>query len=236
MSHFSLRILLPLLLLFLFCVAETRAQGNEDAWLNDDWYFRPEIDTFFDLTNFLPRPLRDEVRLKRYLRDDRFFALRKFYDDTLAVDAIFDRAMLIADNDVQHALFISTVAVMDHRRLGLRLPIIGAVYLPLTAEDDSLFRIRRTHLPKKLLDDNLRASDKDKLQHFFGSAYVAFRFHSNAIAEWIGDLLEDGEQSFVLGGRDDARDKLANERGREFGLRLLHDPRVLPSDILWKKR
>jgi hypothetical protein len=207
---------------------------QDSLWLNDDWYFSAEDPSFIDITNFLPSFFKDEAHLKRYLRDDRFYELRKSYDDTLAVDAIFDRAMLIADNDVQHALLIATFAVMDHRRLGLRIPLIGSVYLPLTFESDSVFRVRRTHLPKKLLEDNRRASDKDKLQHFFGSAYVAYMFNSNAIARWFGDLLETGEESFVLGGRIDERDKLANEKGREFGLRLLHDARTMPSDVLWK--
>lgn len=210
------------------------AQDHDSLWLNDDWYFSTGFPSIVDLTHFLPPFFKDEAHLKRYLRDDRFYELRKSYDDTLAVDAIFDHAMLIADEDVQHALLICTFAVMDHRRLGLRVPLFGSVYLPLTAEHDSLFRIRRTHLPKKLLSDKPRSSDKDKLQHFFGSAYVAYMFNSNTIAEWIGDLFEIGEDRFVLGGRTDERDQLANEKGREFGLRLLRDARTLPSDVLWR--
>lgn len=209
------------------------SQENDPLWLNDDWYFSTDDSSCIDFTNFLPTFFKDEALLKRYLRDDRFYALRKTYDDTLAVDAIFDRAMLIADEDVKEALLIATFAVMDHRRLGLRIPLIGSVYIPLSMENDSLFRVRRTHLPKKLLNDKKRASDKDKLQHFFGSAYVAYVFNSNTIGRWIGDLFEIGEDRFVLGGRTDERDKLANEKGREFGLRLLRDARTLPSDVLW---
>lgn len=209
------------------------SQDQDTLWLNEDWYYSTETSSLFDVTGFLPPFFKDEARLKRYLRDERFYELRKRYDDTLAVDAIFDRAMLIADDDVKHALLIATVAVMDHRRLGLRIPLLGSVYIPLTFESDSLFRIRRTHLPKKLLNDFRRSSDKDKLQHFFGSAYVAYVFNSDAVARWFGDLFETGEESFVLGGRIDPRDKLANEKGREFGLRLLRDARTLPSDVLW---
>jgi hypothetical protein len=49
----------------------------------------------------------------------------------------------------------------------------------------------------------------------------------------IGDLFEIGEDRFVLGGKDDPLDKKANAKGREFGLRLLKDENVLPSDVLW---
>lgn len=210
------------------------AQEGDSLWLADEWYYSTEDSTtLIDLTNFLPSFFRNEAHLKKYLRDDRFYELRKFRGDTLAVDAIFDRAMLITDDDVAEALWIATFAVMDHRLLGLKIPLFGSLFLPLTFEGDSLFRLRRSHLPKKLLNDDTRASDKDKLQHFFGSALVAYITNSNAITRWIGDLLETGEDSFVLGGRYDARDRLANEKGREFGLRLLEDTRTLPSDVLW---
>lgn len=221
------------LLLFPFALS-AQTEPSDTLWLNDDWYYSTENSSFIDFTKLLPALFRDEALLKRYLRDERFYELRKRYDDTLAVDAIYDRAMLIADNDIEYALLIATAAVMDHRTLGLRFPLIGSVWFPLTSESDSLFRRRRTHLPKKVLDDKLKGSDKDKLQHFFGSAYIAYRMQSDAIAKWIGDLMEEGEDAFVLGGRDDHRDRLANERGRMFGLRLLQDPAVLPSDILWQ--
>jgi hypothetical protein len=227
--HFSFFIFLT------FCPSSfILCQEKDSVWLNDDWYYSTEDSSFIDLTNFLPPLFKDEAHLKRYLRDQRFYELRKFYDDTLAVDAIFDQAMLIADENVKHALLISTFAVMDHRKLGFKVPVIGSIYIPLTTENDSLFRLRRTHLPKKVLNDNLKASDKDKLQHFFGSAYITYSTNSNSFAEWIGDLLEIGEDRFVLGGKDDPRDKQANAKGREFGLRLLKDENVLPSDVLWK--
>jgi len=210
-------------------------QEKDSVWLNDDWYYSTEDSSFIDLTNFLPPLFKDEAHLKRYLRDDRFYDLRKHHDDTLAVDAIFDRAMLLADDNVSHALLIAAFAVMDHRKLGFKVPIIGSVYFPLTTENDSLFRLRRTHLPKKVLNDNPKASDKDKLQHFFGSAYIAYYTNSKTFTEWIGDLFELGENRFVLGGNSDPRDKTANAKGREFGLRLLKDDTVLPSDVLWGK-
>ncbi|MFA6455422.1 MAG: hypothetical protein WCW40_01275 [Bacteroidota bacterium] len=214
------------------------AQETDDTvlWLHDDWHYDTAPQSLFDLSQYLPSPFNNELRLKHYLRDERFIALRKLYDDTLAVDAIYDRAMLITEGDIRQALLICTIAVLDHQTLGIRIPLLGSIYVPLTMENDSLFRLRRTNLPKKLLDDNLRASDKDKLQHFFGSAFLAYLTNSNSITAVIGDLLELGEDRFVLGGRNDERDQLANKRGREFGLGLLHDHGLLPSDILWGRK
>ncbi|MCK9407854.1 MAG: hypothetical protein M0R68_01840 [Bacteroidetes bacterium] len=224
-----------LFLLSIFYTQTLNAQFSapDSVWLNDDWYFPDIASSFVDPAEFLPPLLRAETKIKRYLRDERFYDLRKRYDDTLAVDAIFDRALMLCEGNIRMALLISTIAVMDHRRLGLKIPLIGSFFLPLTSENDSLFRLRRTHLPKKLLSDNVRASDKDKLQHFFGSAYLAYTTNSNVIAEYIGDLFELGEDRFVLGGRSDDRDQLANAKGRLFGLGLLKDAGLLPSDILW---
>ncbi len=237
--HYPLSIINYPLSIFLFIcfplLLSSQTVNKDSLWLNDDWYYSTQDSSFIDLTNFLPPFLKDEAHLKRYLRNERFFELRKFYDDTLAVDAIFDRAMLIADGNVKYALLIATFAVMDHQHLGLKLPLIGSVYIPLTFENELLFRLRRAHLPKKILNDNKRSSDKDKLQHFFGSAFIAYTTNSNSFAEMIGDLFEIGEDRFVLGGKDDQRDKQANEKGREFGLQLLRDENILPSDVLWGK-
>ncbi|HAP34714.1 MAG TPA: hypothetical protein DCQ28_01775, partial [Bacteroidetes bacterium] len=67
------------------------------------------------------------------------------------------------------------------------------------------------------------------------SAYIAYYTNSKTFTEWIGDLFELGENRFVLGGNNDPRDKQANAKGKEFGLRLLKDDTVLPSDVLWGK-
>jgi hypothetical protein len=167
------------------------------------------------------------------VRDNRFYELRKLRNDTLAVDAIFDQAMLLADDNVERALWIATFAVIDHQKIGVKVPLIGPVFVPLTSEGDSLFKVRRTNLPKKVLSDDPFAADKDKLQHFFGSALLAYISNSETFSRWLGDLLENHESQIVLGGRYDVRDKLANAKGREFGLALIDDETVLPSDILW---
>ena len=110
--------------------------------------------------------------------------------------------------------------------------------LPLTLESIDQFRMRYGNLPSRVFSDSADtvSNDKDKLQHFFGSAYLAFTEGGDNIAEHIGDWIERGEESFVVGGRDDVRDRKANALGQEFGLMLLDDEYAVPSDVLWKKR
>lgn len=195
-------------------------------------------DAFIDPASLLPPLVRDQISLKRYLRDPRFRALRRLCNDTIAADAIFMKAMEIADGDIRHALLVAMFGAMDHFRLGLRIPFFGVLNLPLTTESDSTFRVRHENLPGHILQDSIgrAGTDRDKLQHFFGSAFVRYFTNSSAIATLLGDFVEEGEAAFVAGGANDERDQMANRLGREFGRRLLEGEDVMPSDVLWKKR
>jgi len=187
---------------------------------------------------FLPAVFRDEGTLKRYIRDPRFQQLRKTCSDTLAVDAIFARAFEIADGTMSHALLVAALATFDHFRIGVKIPLVGPLYLPLTiVESQKEFAARYSHLPRNVLPDSegRRKRDRDKLQHFFGSAYLAYIFNSKAAANFFGDFVEWGEPMFIVGGDYDDRDKYANHLGQEFGLRLLDGEEVMPSDVLWRK-
>ncbi|MGA7160343.1 MAG: hypothetical protein WBZ48_05035 [Bacteroidota bacterium] len=203
-----------------------------------DWDYSTEDSSLISFQYFLPAVFRDESTLKRYIRDPRFQQLRRTCSDTLAVDAIFARAFDIADGTMSHALLIATLATFDHFRLGIKIPLVGAIYLPLTiVESRRGFTERYSRLPRHVLPDieGLRKRDRDKLQHFFGSAYLTYIFSSKTIANYFGDFIEWGEPPFIVGGDYDERDKFANHLGQEFGMRLLDGEEVMPSDVLWRK-
>ena len=199
------------------------------------WNYSVDDSSLVDFSYFFPEVFRDESALKRYIRDPRFLQLRRIAGDTIAVNMIFMRAMDIADEDISIALLIAALATFDHSRLGIRTAIFGTIYLPLTLESDNAYRARYAHLPRRILPDSLggRKNDKDKMQHFFGSAYLTYVFNSKAVARSFGDFIEWGEPRFIVGGDIDDRDKFANRLGQEFGMRLLDGEDVLPSDILW---
>lgn len=199
------------------------------------WNYSVDDPSLVDFSYFLPEVFRDESALKQYIRDPRFLQLRRIAGDTMALNMIFTRALEIADEDISLALLIAALATFDHFRLGIRTVIFGTIYLPLTLETDSSYRARYAHLPRRILPDSLgaRKNDKDKMQHFFGSAYLTYAFNSKAMARAFGDLIEWGEPRLIVGGDIDDRDKFANRLGQEFGMRLLDGEDVLPSDVLW---
>jgi len=124
---------------------------------------------------------------------------------------------------------------MDHREFGVRLPLFGPVlWFPLTSEFADTFRARLDALPSRLYADTPggRAGDRDKLQHFFGSAFLTVLFESADAADRVGQFIEIGEDMFVVGGVNDPRDMRANRQGQAFGTRLLAGEDACPSHFI----
>lgn len=194
----------------------------------------PEALSFF-APLFIPKILQDECRLKEYICGEEFVHFRQVYGDVQGVDAIFNRALHLCWNNTGEALLICLLSTMDHRSFGVRLPLIGDIlWLPLTSEFPDEFQVRVKALPKKLYPDTPpgAAGDRDKLQHFFGSAYITLLTESVEAAERTGEFIEWGEQEFIVGGVNDWRDLRADRQGGLFGLGLLSDMELRPSSFL----
>jgi hypothetical protein len=180
----------------------------------------------------LPKVWQDCFLLKEYIRSEELASARSARGDLYAVDCVFDRAMRLCWDNVYEALFVSTFAVMDHERFGVRLPLPGAVlWFPLTSEFGGEFRARVDALPSRLYADTPpgHEGDRDKLQHFFGSAFLSALTESPEGADRFGLLIEWAEELFIVGGVNDDRDVRANRQGERFGLRLLSDTDTRPS-------
>jgi hypothetical protein len=183
---------------------------------------------------FTPQIILDTKRVRDYIRDGRFQILRSRCGDMRTIDAIYLKSLKIADYNIARALFLSFMAVLEHRKIDVKMPIFKSLALPLTFEEDSIFYARRKNLPTQLYPDTPAGSngDNDKLQHFFGSAYLAFASESPGLTHITGDIIEWLEPILVVGGDDDPRDKRTNKQGKSFGRDLLVIKTLLPSDYL----
>ncbi len=199
---------------------------------------RPEIPaaiSFFAPVVILPKTIQDVFQLREYIVSGEFSEFRNRYGDILAVDAIFDRAMRLSLNNTYEALFISLVATMEHRRVDVRIPLVKiTVPLPLTSESADEFQYRVDRLPSQLYSDSPRGEhgDKDKLQHFFGSALATFCSESVESADALGGFIETRESRFVPGEVVDERDIRTNREGQAFGLALLEGVDAWPSEFI----
>ena len=185
------------------------------------------------LTYFPPFFIQHELELKSFVREKSFRAIRKNFGDRRAVDALYVRAMQLTENNTAISLLLSALACLEHRTVGLKVPVFN-LFFPLTNESEGEFERRVRNLPSKLYEDSPKDlfGDRDKLQHFFGSAFLAFVFESRGPAERFGEFVERGEDAFIVGGLLDDRDKRANHQGQRFGLALLDDNHRLPSRFL----
>jgi hypothetical protein len=181
---------------------------------------------------FTPDLIKETRQIRSYVRDARFSVLMKRCSEARAVDAIYLRALKISEHNVARALFLSLMGTLEHRDVDLKVPIVGSIGMPLTFEADSMFNSRFQNLPSRLYADTPPEGDRDKLQHFFASAYISYASESRELARGSGNFVEWGEAQFIVGGVDDPRDRRANRQGERFGHDLLSIRNLLPSDYL----
>jgi hypothetical protein len=227
------------LLVIVLCSSSTAFGQCDDSASADGltWEYDPGNDDGFSIGSFLrdaltPQIITDTRRIREYVRDLRFRGLTLRCGDLRAVDAIYLRALKIADYEISRALFISLMAVLEHQNVKMKFPVVSSFSIPLTFEDDSLFRARKEQLPAHVYPDTPKEGDRDKLQHFFASAYISYASESTDLARASGNAVEWGEAQFIVGGADDDRDRRANKHGERFGRDLLVVKTLLPSDYL----
>ncbi|MGD0590528.1 MAG: hypothetical protein ABSA44_06970 [Bacteroidota bacterium] len=238
-SPLKLALVLTLFLLIMF-LFEAHAQCNDEKSPDGlSWDFDEGNSEDFSIGIFLseiftPQIIIDTKHIRQYILDERFQVLRNQCGDMRTIDAIYLKSLKIADYNIARALFLSFLAVLEHRTVDFIMPIVNPLKVPLTFEKDSVFFARMKHLPTHVYSDSptTHGGDRDKLQHFFGSAYLSYTSEAPQFAKAVGDFIEWGEPIFIVGGTDDPRDKHANKQGESFGRDLLVVTTLLPSDYL----
>jgi len=183
------------------------------------------------LTYFPPLLIQHGIELKTFLRSKTFRHIRERFGDLRALDAIYVRSMQLTDNNTAIALLLSAIASFDHRVVGLKVPVLQ-LYFPLSNESAAEFDRRVDNLPRNLYKDTPPEGDHDKLEHFFGSAFLTVAFETEDGADRVGIFVEKGEDAFIVGGVADARDLRADRDGQRFGVALLENNRRMPSEFL----
>ena len=219
--------------LICFCLSYSSAQSNQSDSLSKYLQFETTEDLSYLITYFPPFIIQHCLELKAFIRSNTYLSIRKSYGDLKALDALYIRSMSLTNDNTAVALLISMLACFDHRIVGLKVPIF-ALYFPLSNESEKEFTRRVNNLPKKIYSDSPSsfAGDRDKLQHFFGAAFLSYLFESRQPAERVADFIEQGEDAIIVDGALDERDMRANWHGEQFGLALLENQHRLPSEFL----
>lgn len=173
--------------------------------------------------------------LSGFAASDYFAGLKKNTTDLALVDTLFNRALLFTGGDKAEALLGLTFTSIPVRRIPFVLPLFKwHMDIPLTSVGDSLFERKNRNLPARVMYDSPldEFGDKDKLAHFFGSAYLAYISHIFDFTEIIGIFVEEFEEKFYIQSSPDPRDLVADRLGQMFGKGLKSDKNLQPSTVL----
>jgi hypothetical protein len=170
----------------------------------------------------LPDGFREGYEVREFIASPLYDSLRTIADDRETLDALYEYALYKTHGNEQSAAFAMLVAVFEHRTVPLKLGLA----IPLSFEEKEAFERRVERLPRYIYHDS--TDDRDKLQHFFSSAYAKRAFGMSWLVNGFGELIEILEEKLVTGGANDRRDVVANRDGVRFAL----SRNRLPSEFL----
>jgi len=201
-----------------------------------------ERSSFFYFTGeiLFPETVTNTYRMRDFISSGYFSEYKKYNGDLNSIDEMYKYALWLTDNDIPQSFFIISLATLPYKRTPAKIPVLNLdMMFYFSMETDSSFKKRFENLPSHFLSDSPPGSfgDKDKLPHFFGSAFIGYSSDMKFLSKYIGDIIEIGEAFFSLEGYYDERDRKTNDIGAEFGLCSLRNPTVNPSEFLskWKK-
>ncbi len=173
--------------------------------------------------------------LSEYIASKQFVELKNKIGDIAATDSIYAEAIKFTGKDYPDALLSLMLATVPYREVPIQIPLINLIInYPLTAADEETFLEKNNNLPSFLFLDTPENNygDKDKLAHFFGSAFLSYESRFFDLGMLIGYFVEAFEESFKVQSSIDLRDLDVNEYGRLFGKILKEDKTILPSQII----
>ena len=173
--------------------------------------------------------------LTNFIASDYFKELHKTNDDLALADTIYLRALKYTNYNYSTTLFDLTFAVIPYNKVRIRIPFFGFVLTyHLTSAQDSIFSKKNDNLPKRLFFDTPKNNygDKDKLAHFFGSAYIGNASNIFDLGDLIGYFVEVFEQNFEIQNSIDFRDIETNYLGNMFGEILKKNKNILPAQVM----
>ena len=172
--------------------------------------------------------------ISQYIASDEFVELKNKIGDIAATDSIYLEALKINGYDNSEALLSLMFATVPYNKVPIQVPLLKSIiYYPLISDDEQTYLKKNDNLPRYLFLDTPKDNygDKDKLAHFFGSAFLSYESNIFDLGKLIGYFVEAFEESFKVQSSVDVRDLDVNEYGRLFGDLLKENNKIMPSQI-----
>ncbi|MHB1688619.1 MAG: hypothetical protein ACYCVH_14795 [Ignavibacteriaceae bacterium] len=196
----------------------------------------------FIVANFSPSSFAQQSKLSKavnyisnFIASDYFKNLKSTNNDLALADTIYLRALKYDNYNYREALFDLTFAVIPYNKVHVRIPLLNAIVVyRLPSAPEKVYKLKNKNLPKQLFFDTPQDNfgDKDKLAHFFGSAFISYSSNIFDLGDLIGYFIEVFEQDFEVQNSIDPRDLQTNKLGNIFGNILKHNKNILPSEVM----
>lgn len=173
--------------------------------------------------------------LANYILSEKYQNILIQNDDLSATDSIYAEALRYHKGDISEALLTTAFATLAFEELPVRIPILDIkISFPLAHVDDKLFNQKIESLPKRLFFNSPKTNfgDKDKIAHFFGSAFLSNGVTIFNLSKFMGIFIEVFEDTFKVEGFMDFRDMIVNNLGELYGASLNENPNLMPSQAL----
>ena len=195
------------------------------------------IISFIFTTSLLPQHsklYKSVEHISKYIASDYFKNLSKSKSDLQLIDSIYIYQLKYQNYDFTETLLSLTFALVPVREVPIKFPLLNKMDYPLVSVSDSIFNLKNKHLPKYIFGDTPQNDfgDKDKLSHFFGSAFISYSSNIFDFGNLIGYFVEVFEENFRVQSTIDKRDMMTNTLGNLFGKMLKDNKNILPSQIL----
>ncbi|MBU2507893.1 MAG: hypothetical protein KJ799_14385 [Bacteroidetes bacterium] len=170
-----------------------------------------------------------------YINSYEYAQLKKYKTDLQLADAIYLKALDFYNGNVSETLFALTFATLPYRQMPLEIPLIKTVLnIPLPSVDEKSFYLKVKNQPSHFFFDSPTSEfgDKDKLAHFFGNAFLSYNIHFFKLSKFMSIFVELFEGAFKVEGGVDMKDFKINTLGEFFGIELIDNNEILPSQFL----
>ena len=169
----------------------------------------------FPISLLVPEGIREGYDMRDYIASTEFGRFDSTHTPEEVMDDVYYTALSYRHGDLSSSLLATMFGVIEHEYIPVAF-FGSELDIPLTSETHARFRQRWSHLPSHIYHTS--EDDRDKLQHFFASAWLKESLGMDWLAKLAGNMVEVVENIFFVGGFEDPRDVHANRDGIHFAL------------------
>lgn len=172
--------------------------------------------------------------LSEKIGSNEYRVLKSRNNDLALLDSIYQLSLTYFDDDISESLLALTFTTLPYNEIPVVIPLLRIkLDVPLVSVAEPGFSLKNENLPGSLFYDTPEheLKDKDKLAHFFGSAFLAYNSRLFDLTEIIAIFVEDFEETFYVQSSVDLRDIRTDHLGNMFGKALKKNKKVMPSEF-----